>query len=326
MKVSTTILITLFLFVSLVWWVQDQSRIVLWYYSILLLFVGLLYTFTAEDEKKAYGLDCCRIIVCGIYLWGGLNKLNPWFFVEIFPWFMKPFFGAATESPLFSVLAFGAAFTEGAIGVMLLFPRTRRLAVVLLTLLHLTILFCLGPLGHSRAIAVWPWNILMMIVSFLLFWNEKDRSAKEILTPLFPLKWCISFLVFIAPALWYVGYWNTHMSFHMYTGLRDNAVYQISNEQRVHLPYTVQEVLKENGELYPADWSMNEFAFTPHQEERVFFQIGRTLCYHTQSAGAVRMTVIKRPRVPLTWSKNGELTENLTHYLPCVSVQKKANG
>jgi hypothetical protein len=51
---------------------------------------------------------------------------------------------------------------EAAIGVGLLFPRTRGVAWVGAVLMHALVLLSIGPVGRSYNAIVWPWNAAMI--------------------------------------------------------------------------------------------------------------------------------------------------------------------
>ncbi|MCP4505593.1 MAG: hypothetical protein GY826_04270, partial [Fuerstiella sp.] len=55
-------------------------------------------------------------------------------------------------------------------GLGLYLPRTRRLSVVVLVLMHVSLLILLGPWGLNHSRGVLLWNLMLTAQAYLLFW------------------------------------------------------------------------------------------------------------------------------------------------------------
>jgi hypothetical protein len=57
------------------------------------------------------------------------------------------------------------------IAITLLLKGFRLLALALACAMHMFVLLMIGPFGHNWGTIVWPWNISMVILLFILFWR-----------------------------------------------------------------------------------------------------------------------------------------------------------
>ncbi|MDR3700881.1 MAG: hypothetical protein P4L56_14645 [Candidatus Sulfopaludibacter sp.] len=118
-------------------------------------------------------LQTCRLIVAATYFWSGLAKLNPNFFAVVFPSLFTTF--VAAVPPLISHLAFLAPMVECGAGIGLLTTRFRSPALFCAAGTHGFILLAIGPLGSRFNAVVWPWNLAMIAVLFVLFFGPVKR-------------------------------------------------------------------------------------------------------------------------------------------------------
>ena len=59
-------------------------------------------------------------------------------------------------------------------GLGLYLPRTRRLSVIVLVLMHISLLILLGPWGLNHSRGVLLWNLMLIAQAYLLFWVRPD--------------------------------------------------------------------------------------------------------------------------------------------------------
>ncbi len=118
----------------------DLNRLQVWSYFYLLVWVVLLST-RKEAISAALGL-----LLAGVYAWGGLHKLTPYFVEENFPWFCQAF---SWLRPLghYPALGYAVAAGEALLAVGLLWRPTRGLFRHLAVAFHLLIIGALSPLG-----------------------------------------------------------------------------------------------------------------------------------------------------------------------------------
>ena len=144
----------------------DLNRLQIWVWMWYCLWV--LDAFRGEPRSRAafHGW-----ILIAVYVWGGVNKLTPWFATN-FDWFCevfsitKPFSGSM-------IGAYSAALGEMAIGFLLIWPATRRWGIIGVFALHGYILLVLSPLGLNWNSVVWPWNVAMMALVWHFFNHQQ---------------------------------------------------------------------------------------------------------------------------------------------------------
>ncbi len=151
--------------------VLDQHRLQPWAWQFFLLAVLLSL---ADDTTARRGW---RWLVIGIYFWSAVSKLDITFFHEQGPALLgglKQAMGLRgmpnkwTEA-LDVCGSVGIALGEMGVAVLLAWPRARWLGLWVTTILHLTLLAALGPLGLNHSLGVLLWNVFFLVQNWLLF-------------------------------------------------------------------------------------------------------------------------------------------------------------
>jgi uncharacterized membrane protein YphA (DoxX/SURF4 family) len=256
--------------VALVCALFDQSRWQPWFYQYLFMLVAV-----RKNDEAA--LTTCRLIVVCIYFWSGIQKINPGFVYETFGWMVGP------VAHFLPGLGFVAALTESAIGVGLLVPRFRRIAVVMAVAMHVFILASIGPFGHNLNRVVWPWNVAMCALVILLFWRTPDVRVRDVVWGRKRVLQRVVLLLFgILPALSLVDRWDSYLSFSLYSGNQRQATIYMADPVAGALPGELQEVIDENTSkvdtLDVREWSYSELNVPPYPEVRVYRNVGKRVC------------------------------------------------
>ncbi|MEZ4921104.1 MAG: hypothetical protein R2792_18535 [Saprospiraceae bacterium] len=192
--------------------ILDLNRMQPWlYFYALIWFSGL---FPSPNTL-------IRWILAGVYVWGGIQKLNPYYAEDNFAWFMEAF---SWTAPLGGNPALGylSAVFEMGIGFMLLIPRLRPFAFYPAWAMHLLIVLVLSPLGHNWNAVVLPWNLAMAA----LVWLASKSSTNPTWT-----RYSIAMLlwVWIAPILNELN-WTPHaVSWNLYSNLQDERSIHIQS-------------------------------------------------------------------------------------------------
>lgn len=303
-------LIGAFVFLALAWALLDQSRWQPWFYQYLFMLsaIGLWFSNRADLLKRAGALNTCRLIIVGIYFWSGIQKLNPAFVQGTFPWMLAPLAGtlsAAMMARLHSLAVF-APFIEIGIAIALLTPKLRNAGVFASVGMHLFILASIGPWGSNYNNVIWPWNMAMIASVPLLFWQAREVRTTSILWgQKLAFQKLVLVLFAIAPALSLVNRWDTFLSFSLYTGNRDTAIFYMVAPVVERLPADVQELVTEDDPQDPsrpnslavADWSWEEMNVPPYPEIRIFKNIGREICRGASQPSDVNLVI----RGKTTW-------------------------
>lgn len=163
----------------------DQVRLIpFFFHSCVLLYLSAVFL-----DKEAQFQKLLIIMLSGIYFWSGFSKLNLVFAKSSTLFFLSPVFSMglndkAVDSLVLSglFLAHTAPFVEFAIGVGLWFNKLRWLSSLLAIAMHLMILGLLGPLWLDYNPTVWGWNILSIIVLWLIV-SRQTFGPLELLKP-----------------------------------------------------------------------------------------------------------------------------------------------
>jgi hypothetical protein len=255
---------------------QDQSRMQPWFVEYMLLLAAMVFS---KDKESA--LDACRLVLVAIYFWTGVHKMNDSFLASLFPWIVSPLqtFGLAARIQGAGILI---PYAEMAMGVSLLFWRTRRTGVIAIVATHLFLLAMLGPwaLGWNRV--VWPWNLIMMALAPCLFWHT-DSSVKNILIPgSTGIRLILFTFVIILPPLSLVGFWDTYPSFALYSGnpLSGSVILTPSAWERLAPQLRAVAERTDSGayRIYFSDWSNATMHVPAYPAKRVLREVARSFC------------------------------------------------
>jgi hypothetical protein len=222
------------------WSLWDQTRWQPWFYQYLIMFAVLALGPTPEDSERGQAsLNACRLIVAAIYFWSGLQKANVLFAAEIFPWLMEPVLKCLPGEchPCLRGLGWEAAYFECAIGLALLVRPLRPVAMVGAVVMHMLVLFSLGPWAHNWNSVVWPWNVAMTVFVIVLFGRTRQVAAWEILWPRrCVVGWLALVLFGVMPLLNFFDGWDSYLSAALYSGNMPTARVYISQEVYDCLP------------------------------------------------------------------------------------------
>lgn len=277
----------------------DQNRCQPWVYQYLL----MLFLFFFYRTGKTDLLNGMRLVICGIYFWSGVQKLNPLFFSDMAPWITEPlssYFGTS-----FAAFACKTAWifpvTEIFISFGLLFLRTRKTAFFIAIAMHIYIIFLVSPLGKNANYVILPWNISMIVFLWLLFGMDRSSSMREIFAsikksvvlPVFVLVW-------IMPVLSFFGKWDDYLSASLYSGNTDKAYIYISKnvkdkltlplKEKVHTQVTVSapDTLYY---LFVNQWAEQELNAPVYPERRVFEKIKEELVSYADDPSEVALVI-----------------------------------
>ena len=144
----------------------DQTRIQPEFISLALLLWGCLPGYRAKMLARAH--------LISLWIFSGLNKLlSPGFMTGTAQWMLGVYL-PAPPTWLHDNAGYVVVIAEAGLGILSLFPATRKLAGVLAVVVHLNILFVLSPWGHNWNTVVWPWNAALAISGLCLIapWRE----------------------------------------------------------------------------------------------------------------------------------------------------------
>lgn len=276
-----------FFLIFVLWGLTDQTRLQPWYYLYALLLASVfLYRKPSAENSNQPALALQQLVVVGLYVWSGIHKhsydyynyVHGFIAGSLEPYLPEFLFGWLSS---FSVVA---PWFELAAGVFLVLNKTRKLGVFMVCSMHAYLLLCLGPLGSGWNHIIWPWNISMILIVWLLFfgapatdWRALFSSrAVRIAAP-------VAVLALVMPALRLVDAWDNNLSFCLYSGKTKGLTIYIREHKKQALPSEARRLFKptnEPGLLYVDAnvWSMDEVGVPVYPEERVYKQVSKELC------------------------------------------------
>jgi hypothetical protein len=190
-------------------------------------------------------------------------------------------------------------FIEIAIGLGLLMPRTRRLALVGAVAMHCLLLAALGPLWRNSNTVVWPWNLAMIGAAIVLFGGASGHPARTILIPPGALAWRGAVLfVALALALSLMGLLDNYLSWSLDSGNKDQATFYTSDFVFDRLPEEARDHVYENesgpGTLDIYDLTWDELNVPVYPELRIYQRIAQALCRYAVQPWDIRVRVQRK--------------------------------
>lgn len=262
----------------------DIDRLQPWFYEYLLLFAVLAAT------PKDRTVPVAAIVLAGTYFWSGLQKANAMFATVVFPWLLGPF---PKLQPLWPTVP----LVETSMAILLLIPKTRQLGWLMAVGVHAFLLIALGPLGHSYNQAIWPWNLSLIALATVVYFNNREPLMK---TAIGTVQGKIALAVAgIAPALNFAGYWDEYLSASLYSGRAQTAFVVLSQSGRAQAPADVQPfiIVSKRGyiSLNLARWALDEMNVPAYPEVRVYRAVAEKLHSEGIDIDDMRLFVDKKP-------------------------------
>jgi hypothetical protein len=280
---------------------QDQGR--LWpsfYEFFLLLLMVVAHRRGGGEVEAARTLDGMRFVVAAAYAWGGIQKLNPRFFHEEFPWFIAPLTDLLPGPvPGLPVLGAAAAVFETLFGIGLLTRRFRRIALGEALAMHAVILVCIGPLRGNWNDAAWAWSLATASLAWLLFRAAPPFSFRTMLAagPPHGLPQAAAvLLVGLMPLFNNLNRWDSALSFNVYTGnvTVAHVVMPAGSGGRLPREIAAHVLAIDERELLDLNaWSRAEFNAGAYPEERIFRALFAEVCGRLPEPSARLVTVEK---------------------------------
>jgi hypothetical protein len=273
----------------------DQSRWQPWFYQYLFMLIAVGLSAPSPDSA----LNTCRLIVACTYFWSGLQKVNPNFADDVFPWMAEPltrFLPASFVKSFVPGLGLAMPFVETAIGIGLLTRKFRTAAVLLAIGMHVFIMIGIGPFGHNSNTVVWPWNVAMVAFLLILFWGSPNVSCRDLVWSRGAAFQRVVLVLFgILPLLSFFNLWDHYLSSALYSGNRNNGVLYLSDSVFAELPDAIQDETTEErpdvNRLEIADWSYRELNVPAYPEVRIYKKVARSLCGYAESPSEVKLTI-----------------------------------
>jgi hypothetical protein len=242
-------------------------------------------------------------MIAAVYFWSGLQKLNPHFLTDIFPWLMEPVsstLGIASEIR-FKFLGYGFPLIETGTGICLMIPALQKPAVVLAVIMHCFILFVLSPFGHNYNPVVWPWNIAMIIFVYILFFYESTDPIQNIKSAFgYTSTQLVIFFFVLLPLFNFFNRWDSYLSHNLYSGNTSNGVIYISDNVKNELPEYIKKYAWGEGgqsQINIKYWCMQELGVPAYPEKRNFDAVTDSLHAYTSDRSGIYLLFTPKLKV-----------------------------
>jgi len=148
-------------------------------------------------------------------------------------------------------------------GLGLYLPKTRRLSVVVLISMHVSLLILLGPWGLDHSNGVLLWNLMLIAQAYFLFWRrppiqptpQEPKSADQAVPQTNRggarsiTTWCVKLLVLLAilsPLVERYGYWDHWTSWSLYSPHTSRADIELHRSVMENLDPQLIQFLEED--------------------------------------------------------------------------------
>ncbi|QYJ67863.1 hypothetical protein [Flavobacterium litorale] len=197
--------------------VLDVARWQPWEYQYIFI---LLVCFLNKNNPKAARNGLFFILV-STYIYSGFHKMNGAFLFSIWERTILHNFIGLPNTTINNVKLHYAGLLlpilEICLGLSLLLLKNKKLPALLLISMHILLLLLLGPLGVNHNSVVWPWNVCIILLLYLLFIRE-TKPEYNLIAITKKRNVIILFFWGILPILSFVGCWQQYLSSNLYSG------------------------------------------------------------------------------------------------------------
>lgn len=202
-------IVVLYFFLAMV----DQNRLQPYFYESILIILIVSYLRKSRKNTTII-LHCLMFIFMATYFWSGVHKFNSNFNAQWMHALNKHF--SFIPEIIRASFTYLVAITETLMGVFLIFNKTRKLGVITIVMMHITIVGTLIWLGYGFNVI--PWNLQNILSVIVLFWNYKTDTPLAIFNKFYNYKKAVVlFIVFALPLSNFFGFWDHLLSFSFFS-------------------------------------------------------------------------------------------------------------
>lgn len=316
--------------------VLDQHRLQPWAWQLGLMAVafttspasgGRQPSGSIESDRHVTGgltppARLLRVLTISIYFWSAVSKFDAGFYASHGQTLVETLFqsvglnAAGWPASAKWWLAFSLPLGELLVALGLCWPRTRRVALIAATALHIGLILTLGPTGLGHRPGVLLWNAAFIGHDWLLFGSRPSvaasvtRSVSEgaaaVLAPSLALRVTVACILFVCvwpiTARW--GLCDHWLAWSVYSTEIERVSVTLTDESIQRLPESARR-LAADGELWLDRWSLAALDVPIYPQLRFQFGVVEGLRRCCGDENLVEITVQHS-------SREGGLVERLT--------------
>ncbi len=267
----------------------DQNRLQPYFYQSVLIILTASYL-RSSQKNTTIVLHCLMLIFIATYFFSGIHKINANFDSVWKHAFTKHFSIFPETIRLYFI--YSIPYIEAFIGLMLLFNKTRRIAVLLIITMHLGIVILLLKFGYGYNVI--PWNLQNILSVYILFWNYKSNDPFAVFTQYFNYKKAvIIFLTFVLPTTNLFGFWDHLLSFSFFSAKLNYYYIELNDDKLIeNLPKGVKKYIFDyNGKkiINLNDWAGDVNGVLLYPEDRVAKKTQRYLESFSETKNSTKL-------------------------------------
>jgi hypothetical protein len=244
----------------------DMNRLQAWFYIYNATLLVLLFYNGRVDNPGKYTstFTIIQIIIAAVYIFNGIDQLNPNFISTDFYDVVSPLASISTERQFAFVLKAGTfvPYFLIFIGVGLLIQPVRYLAIFCAWAFHLFMFILLFPSAKNEHYALWFMNIVFAALLFFLFSGKtRERYFSWTILAQKPVFYLVIVAFWIAPLASRFNYWSKAPSASFLCGKSSIHKTSISRQAYAQLPFYLRHFCSESEEGYElriTDWCRHE--------------------------------------------------------------------
>lgn len=258
---------------------QDFNRLQPWYWQYTLILIILIPL--AKGYKKYLDINhllfAAQLTVSAVYFFSALFKFNESFFFRIVRYMYQPITNyLVTWREQIFLTGYAIPPLEMSIALLLFIPRLRIFGILLATGMHLAALILLGPFGLNANSVVWPWNIALIALIWVLFYKADNYKYNIYLSRLNWSAYAVLIAVWILPFLNLKGWYNESLSFELYSGRSYTPHMRYHQSEIDFVPKYMEPYTFKKGDtvfVNTYNWSMQQFNVPPNSDWKVIRQV-----------------------------------------------------
>ena len=258
-------IVLLYFFLAMV----DQNRLQPYFYESILIILVVSYLRKSRKNSTII-LHCLMLIFIATYFWSGIHKFNANFNAQWMHALTKHF--SFIPKIIRETFTYSVAAIETIMGILLIFNKTRKLGVITIAGMHITIIITLIWLGYGFNVI--PWNLQNILSVIVLFWAYKSDVQLDIFKQFYNFKKAIIlFITFVLPFSNLFGFWDHLLSFSFFSSKLNYYYVEILDDDLYkNLPDNITQYAQEYDDkhiIYLNSWAgaVNQVLLFP--EDRV---------------------------------------------------------